>query len=95
MANPWFGVNFDSGNFETDDPFADLAKIAPYAVNAQLKVSISPGGKRQPADFERIVRILKDAGYRGFVALEYEESESPFKAIPRILDQLRPLLDSP
>lgn len=90
-SSPWFGVNFDSGNFQTEDPYGDLAKIAPYAVNAQIKASISPGGKKQPADFERIVKILKDAGYRGFVALEYEEQESPFEAIPKILDQLRPL----
>ena len=95
-ASPWFGVNFDSGNFQTDDPYADMARIAPFAVNAQIKASISPGGKeKQPADFERIVSILKDAGYRGFVALEYEESESPFEAIPKILDQLRPLMDTP
>jgi len=93
-ASPWFGVNFDSGNFQTDDPYADLAKIAPYAVNAQIKAAISPGGKKQPADFPRIVQILKDSGYRGFVALEFEESESPFEAIPRILAQLRPLMDA-
>ncbi len=91
-SSPWFGVNFDSGNFQTDDPYADLARIAPYAVNAQIKVSISPGGKKQPADLPRIVTILKDAGYRGFVALEYEESESPFEAIPTLLEQLRPLM---
>ena len=95
-ASPWFGVNFDSGNFQTEDPYADMAMIAPYAVNAQIKASISPSGKeKQPADFQRIVKILKDAGYRGFVALEYEESESPFDGIPRILDQLRPLMDTP
>lgn len=92
--SPWFGVNFDSGNFQTDDPYADLAKIAPYAVNAQIKAAISPGGNKQPADLERIVDILKDAGYRGFVALEYEERESPFEAIPKLLDRLRPLMDS-
>ena len=92
--SPWFGVNFDSGNFQTDDPYSDLIKIAPYAVNAQIKASVLPGGKKQPADLDRIIKILKDAGYRGFVALEYEESESPFEAIPRILDRLRPLLDS-
>jgi len=90
-SSPWFGVNFDSGNFQTEDPYADLAKIAPYAVNAQIKASIAPGGKNQPADLPRIVDILKNAGYRGFVALEYEEQESPFEAIPKILDQLRPL----
>ena len=93
QPSPWFGVNFDSGNFQTDDPYADLAKIAPWAVNAQIKASISPGGTKQPADFARIISILKDSGYRGFVALEYEESESPFEAIPRLLDQLRPLVD--
>ena len=92
-SSPWFGVNFDSGNFQTEDPYADLAKIAPYAVNAQIKAAIAPGGKKQPADFERIVKILKDAGYRGFVALEYEEAESPFEAIPKLLDQLRPLVE--
>lgn len=90
-SSPWFGVNFDSGNFQTEDPYADLAKIAPYAVNAQIKASIAPGGKKQPAHLPRIVDILKNAGYRGFVALEYEEQESPFEAIPKILDQLRPL----
>lgn len=93
-SSPWFGVNFDSGNFQTEDPYADLAKIAPYAVNAQIKAAIAPAGKKQPADFERIVKILKDAGYRGFVALEYEEAESPFEAIPKLLDQLRSLMDA-
>ncbi len=90
-SSPWFGVNFDSGNFQTEDPYADLAKIALYAVNAQIKAAIAPGGKKQPADFERIIKILKDAGYRGFVALEYEEQESPYEAIPKLLEQLRPL----
>ena len=36
--SPWFGINFDSGNFRTADPYGDLAKIAPYAINAQVKV---------------------------------------------------------
>lgn len=89
----WFGVNFDSGNFQTDDPYGDLKKIAPWAVNAQIKATITVGGQKQPADFARITGILRDAGYRGFVALEYEESESPFTAIPALLDQLRPLCD--
>jgi len=91
--SPWFGVNFDSGNFRTDDPYRDLARIAPYAVNAQIKVSVHPndGGGRQPADLPRIIEILKDAGYRGYVTLEFEE-QNPFDEIPRYLDQLRDLI---
>ena len=90
--SPWFGVNFDSGNFKTADPYADLEKIAPYAVNAQIKVAIAPDGKKQPADFERIVGILKSANYRGYVAFEYEEAEPPHEVIPQYLRQLKDLM---
>ncbi len=91
-SSPWFGVNFDSGNFQTAEPYADLAKIAPYAVNAQIKVAISPSGKKEHADFVRIIDILKNANYRGFVALEFEE-DSPFEAVPKFLKELQPLVD--
>lgn len=90
--SPWFGVNFDGGNFSTADPYADLAKIAPYAVNAQVKVEVSPGGKKEPADLARVVKILKDANYRGFLVLEYEAKEEPLEAIPEYLKRLRELI---
>lgn len=89
-----FGVNFDSGNFRsTADPYAELKMIAPYAVNAQIKVEIHVDGKSQPTDLARVMNILKDAGYSGWVALEYEADEEPLEAIPRWLDKLRPLVD--
>lgn len=86
--SPWFGVNFDSGNFRTEDPYGDLKKIAPLAVNAQIKVMISPNGQKQAADIERIVEILRQANYRGYVVLEYEGRENPFEAIPHYLARL-------
>ncbi len=87
--SPWFGINLDSGNFRTEDPYGDLAKIAPLAVNAQVKVMIAPNGNKEPADFKRIIGILNDADYRGFIAFEYEERDDPFTAIPKHLDELR------
>jgi sugar phosphate isomerase/epimerase len=93
-SSPWFGVNFDSGNFHTEDPYADLEQIAPYAINVQLKVALAIGGKKQPADLPRTIAILKDAGYRGYVALEYEEPDDPWKAIPPYIAELRELTRS-
>lgn len=91
--SPWFGVTFDSGNFRTPDPYADLEKIAPYTVNAQIKVAMNPDGKgKQPADLKRIVNILKQANYRGYVVLEYEESADPRVEIPKYLNELRELI---
>jgi sugar phosphate isomerase/epimerase len=90
---PWAGINFDSGNFHTEDPYADLALIAPYAVNVQLKIEISrQGAPPEPADFARIIKILRDANYQGWFTLEYEGEGDPFVEIPPLLNQLRPLL---
>lgn len=94
VKSPWVGINLDTGNFHTDDPYADLAKCAPYAVNVQYKVEIHRRGAKQNeiADPARIVKILRDANYQGYVALEYEAKEDPWKAVPGWLDKLRAAL---
>ena len=96
VQSPWAGINFDSGNFHTEDPYADLAKIAPYAVNVQLKMEISrkgqEKGKGEPSDIKRVLKILRDANYQGWFTLEYEMKADPFVEVPKILDTLRPLL---
>lgn len=90
VKSEWFGVNLDTGNFHSDDPYADLARLAPYAVNVQIKVSMHPkGGQREPADLKRLAKIVRDSGYRGYIVLEYEEREDPREACPRYLDQMR------
>jgi sugar phosphate isomerase/epimerase len=94
IKHDWFGVNWDSGNFRSADPYADLAKAAPYAVAAQIKSEISPNNVRQHADFARLVGILRQAAYSGYVALEYEAKEDPFVAVPRHLKELRRLISA-
>lgn len=90
VKSQWFGVNLDTGNFRSADPYADLARLAPYAVNVQVKVSMHPAeGKKEPADFKRLAKIVRDAGYRGYIVLEYEEPEDPRQACPRYVEQIR------
>jgi len=95
VDSEWFGVNWDSGNFPGPDPYAALARTAPYAVTAQVKTEIASTGRtRVAADLGRIISILRDAGYRGFVALEYEADEDPRNAVPRHLTELRRLISN-
>jgi sugar phosphate isomerase/epimerase len=86
------GVNIDTGNFKTPDPYADIAAIAPYGVVAQVKTEVQPNGKKQEADLGRVVKILKDANFHGYVALEYEAAEDPKTAVPRYAHELRKLI---
>jgi sugar phosphate isomerase/epimerase len=41
------------------------------------------------ADLGRILKILKDSHYSGWVALEYEAAEPPLEAIPRWLEEIK------
>lgn len=93
VKSEWLGVNLDTGNFRTDDPYGDLEKLAPYAVNVQVKTEVQRRGqKKEPADLARLVEMLKRAGYRGYVALEYEGAEDASVAVPRHLRELRELI---
>jgi sugar phosphate isomerase/epimerase len=90
VKSPWFGVNLDTGNFRGSDPYAEMAQLAPYAINVQVKVTVVPAdGKRQKADFRRVAQIMADTGYRGYIVLEFEENEEPREACPRYLNEMR------
>lgn len=88
-----FGVNLDTGNFHGPDPYAELAEVAPYAVNVQVKTEIRRQGKsKEPADLPHVIGILRDAHYSGYIVLEYNAAEDPHTAVPRYLEQLRKLI---
>lgn len=91
VKSPWFGVNVDTGNFHTADPYGDLAKIAPYAVNVQVKVVMQSADRKQkePADFKRLAKMMADVGYRGYIVLEYEEKEDPRTECPKFVNRMR------
>jgi sugar phosphate isomerase/epimerase len=93
VKHDWFGVNFDTGNFHSADPYADLTKLAPYAVVCQIKTEVARAGmKPEPADLKRLTDILRDANFRGYVALEYEAQEDPKTAVPKAIDALKKLM---
>ena len=93
VKHDYFGLNLDTGNFRTADPYADLEKIAPYAVTVQIKTEIQRAGmKKEDADLQRLINILRAVRYRGYVALEYEAAEDARTAVPRHIDTLKKLV---
>lgn len=91
--HPWFGFNLDTGNFR-ESPYQAIRQVAPYAVNVQLKVEILDSrGQKVPADLPRIADILKEADYRGWVALEYEGERAPRQEIPHYVQVLQSLFE--
>jgi sugar phosphate isomerase/epimerase len=91
VNSQWVGINLDTGNFRSEDPYADLAACAPFAVNVQVKVEIHRKGRAEaePTELSRIVQLLRNANYQGYVALEYEGKSDPWIHIPLWLQKMR------
>ena len=88
-----FGVNLDTGNFHGADPYAEVAECLPYSVNVQVKTEIRRKGRsKEDADLGKVVGILRQGRYSGYVVLEYNAPEDPLTAVPRYLKQLRTLI---
>ena len=89
LEERWLGANLDLGNYR-GDPYGNIEMTAPYAVTTHAKtdVYVEDSG-RQDADFERIVRILNKAGYRGCLSIEYEGKEEVMTAMPKFVKYLK------
>jgi len=70
VDHPWCGALVDTGKYLTADPYADIALLVPYAVNWQIKETLGSSLKSPRTDFGRLVKVIHDGGYRGFVPIE-------------------------
>jgi sugar phosphate isomerase/epimerase len=97
IDSPWCGAIVDTGYFKAEDPYAEMAKTAPYAVNWQVKQS--PLGVEKeaeaPTDLNRLIKIVRASGYRGYLPIETlsprgsGQTYDPYKAVPKFLAELR------
>jgi L-ribulose-5-phosphate 3-epimerase len=87
-ASQWAGINLDIGNFP-DNAYTQIEMCAPYATNVHFKSQVHIDHKEQPADIPRILTILDKAGYRGYLAIEYEAKDDPRTAVPKLVSMLR------
>lgn len=88
VNSPYLGLNFDTGNFLRllDDPIEGMRKLADHTLATHIKdlklrrdakptdwffFSSTPVGDGL-VDNEKLARLLKDADYKGFLAVEID-----------------------
>lgn len=92
VDSEWVRLNLDTGNFGLDPdvgPYEGMRRVASMAVTAHYKVSMKTPGGKERVDIERVVSTLHEAGYRGFLNIEYEDDEDPKTAVPRVVEDIR------
>jgi sugar phosphate isomerase/epimerase len=89
IDSPWLGGLMDTGNF-LEDPYEKLEMIAPKTVYVQAKTYYG-GGEwyTLDLDYKRIAGILRKAGYKGYVALEFEGKAPADEGVAKSIAMLR------
>lgn len=92
VDSDWLALNLDIGSFRSQDPFAEIERMAPYAVTWQIKEEMHFGSESTPTDLSRVFGILRNVGFRGFILVETLGAGDPRVKVPRFLDAVRAAL---
>jgi L-ribulose-5-phosphate 3-epimerase len=89
IRSPWLKVTLDTGNF-LEDMYPQMERMAPHAILVQAKTYFG-GGEWYTLDIDnaRVAKILRAAGYHGYISLEFEGKENASTGVPKSLKVLR------
>lgn len=97
--HPRVGALPDFGNFrisatETYDPYQGVAELMPLAKGVSAKsYDFDAAGNETTLDYARLMRIVTEAGYHGYVGIEYEGSRlseaDGIRATKTLLERVR------
>jgi L-ribulose-5-phosphate 3-epimerase len=94
VAHPRCGTLPDFGNFYEYDRYKGVTELMPFAKAVSAKShDFDAQGNETKTDYRRMLSIVRDAGYRSWVGIEYEGDRLPERegiaATKRLLEQVR------
>ena len=88
IPSDWLGINLDIGSLRAGDPYEEIAKLAPYAYTWQIKEKVYRNGVEEKTDPNKIVKVIRDSGYRGYIPIETLDGD-PQVQLPRFIAEIR------
>jgi sugar phosphate isomerase/epimerase len=93
VESPWCGAIVDTGYFRSPDPYVDMQKAAPYAVNWQVKQSAFGAESNIRLDLDRFLHIVRSSGYSGYLPIETlstpDKPYDPYQIVPPFIQELK------
>lgn len=97
IDSEWVGLIIDTGSFKTSDPYRDIELTASYAINWQVKESPYGIGNSEKTDFKRLIKIIKQQGYSGYLPVETlmvkGQPYDPFALVTEMLEELNAAIE--
>ena len=89
INSPWLGLVVDTGNFIATDPYEEIRKSLPLAVNWQVKEKLLINGVQTPMDLKRLCSIIQSSNYRGNIPIETLGMNDPLNEVPVFYDKVK------
>lgn len=88
VNSDWFGLILDIGSFRTD-PYKEIEKTISYAISWQLKENLYVDGVEQKTNLNKLMKIIQQSGYRGYIPLETLGAGDPKVKVAGFLKEIR------
>ena len=91
VDSPYAGINLDITHFiatGSEDPYSQIKACIPYATHTHIRDHFDDG---TPIDMDRVWRMFRDGGYKGYMSVEYEGKEDPMTGVPKLIDKIKAL----
>jgi sugar phosphate isomerase/epimerase len=92
VNSEWLAVNLDIGSFKIGDPYQQIASVAPYAATWQVKEKLFVNGQEQETDLTKIMRIVRESGYKGYLPIETLGKGDPRVKVPAFYEKVKKAL---
>lgn len=99
VDHPYAGTLPDFGNFRISggekaptvsyDAYRGVQELMPYAKGVSVKTTVwDDAGNRLPLDYNKMLKIVVDAGYHGYCGIEHGEEGREWESIVEVRDAL-------
>ena len=92
VGSPWFGLVLDIGSYSQNDPYDEITRNVRHAVGWQIKEKVNHFGEPKDVDLVRIVKIIAESGYSGYLPIETLGPGDPFEKVRVFLKAVRAAL---
>jgi sugar phosphate isomerase/epimerase len=92
VNHSWVGLLLDIGSYHTADPYIDIASNSKYAISWQLKEKVFVNDTQVDTDYSKIIAIVRECGYRGFLPLETLGEGDPAAKIEALFKKVKAVM---
>ncbi|MBN1107961.1 MAG: sugar phosphate isomerase/epimerase [Bacteroidales bacterium] len=94
IDHEWVGLMLDIGSYRTADPYSDIASNVKHAITWQIKEKVYINDKQVDTDMDRIIDIVRDSGYRGYLPLETLGEGDPYLKVKTLYEKVKKVVST-